>query len=227
MTYRHQAGYGLTFLANYTYSRVMDLGQDVDQNSHIIDPFNVRSLYGPAGYDIRHVFKISYAWNLPWFASGGGIGGHFARGWTFSGIARAGSGLPLNISSGVDNSLTGYGLDHANQIGSWQLSGGRSRGQQVQEWFNTQAFTANPIGTFGNVGQNSVWAPGAFTFDMSIFRAFRLGERFKLEYRLDASNIFNHTVLTAVNGTASSSAFGAVTSTGNPRILQMALRLTF
>jgi hypothetical protein len=109
----------------------------------------------------------------------------------------------------------------------WQFSGGRSRGQQVQEWFNTQAFTVNALGTYGDTGRNIVRGPGFLNWDMSFFRDFPIGERLKLQYRLDASNIFNHTVLTSVNTTVTSSGFGIITGTGNPRILQMALRILF
>jgi hypothetical protein len=206
----------------------MSLGvADYDQATAIHNPFNWSVNYAVADYDIPQAFKVAYAWRLPWFASGHGAGGYLVRGWTVSGNLTAQGGLPSTVLSGRDNSLSGYGRDYADQIGAWQLSGGRSRGQQITEWFNTQAFTFNALGTFGNTGRNIIRGPGGLYWDMSFFRDFPLGERVKLQYRLDGSNIFNHTVLTSFNSNVSAANFGAITGTGNPRILQMALRLFF
>ena len=83
------------------------------------------------------------------------------------------------------------------------------------------------IGTYGNAGNSIMRGPGGRYWDMSFFRDFPIGERIRLQYRLDGSNIFNHPVLLAPNTTISSSAFGTIGSTSDPRILQMALRLVF
>lgn len=228
VTYRHTAGYGLTVLANYTWSKALNLGQSADQMfGGVFDPFNLLAGYGPADFDIEHRANVSYVWQLPWLSGRREAWAHLAKGWTFSGIFSAMSGGPITVLSGVDNSRSGYGNDHADQMGDWHLSGGRSRGQQIQEWFNTEAFTTNALGTFGNTGQGILRGPGGWSWDMSLFRNFPLGERFKLQYRLDASNVFNHTVLGGVRATVTSGAFGRVTSTGDPRLLQMALRLVF
>jgi hypothetical protein len=228
LTYRHELRYGLTLLTNYTWEKTMSLGtQDYDQATAIHNPFNLRSTYAPADYDVPQAFKVSYAWAIPWFASGHGVRDRVIGGWTLSGVLIAQSGLPESILSGRDNSLTGYGQDYADVVGTWQLPGGRSRGQQLAEWFNTKAFTVNALGTFGDTGRNIVRGPGGRFWDMSFFRDFPLTERLKLQYRFDGSNIFNHTVLQSFSNNLSAGNFGAVTSTANPRILQMALRLTF
>jgi hypothetical protein len=230
ITYRHRVGYGLTLNANYTYSRAMNIGQDANEDISVIhDPFDLSQNYGPADTDQPNIINVSYAWTVPYFASGHGIGERLAKGWIFSGIARHYSGYPFTILSGVDNSLSGEGYDYAAVVPgtNWKLSGSRSRAQEIQQWFNPQAFTANAIGTYGDAARNSVRGPGGFTWDMSLFRDFHLWERVSLQYRLDGSNILNHPVLSAVSSTHTSSNFGAITSTGNPRILQMALRVIF
>jgi len=228
LTYRHEVGQGLTLLANYTLSKAFTCAtQDADEGEYFWDPFNFGANYGLASYDVPQIFNVAYAWALPWLASGHGIGAQLAKGWTASGVLTIEGGAPFTVTSGVDNSLSGEGDDHANQIGNPFLSGHRSRGQQVDEWFNTQAFVVNPVGTYGDVGNDTIRGPGGLYWDMSFFRNFSIGEHIKLQYRFDGSNIFNHTVLETPNSTVTSSAFGVIGATQNPRILQMALRLVF
>ncbi len=230
ITYLHRINYGLSVNANYTWAKAMDDGQDANEDIYQIhDPFNLRDSWGPAGYDQANIANISYVWRLPWLASGHGVWGDLARGWTTSGIASAYTGFPQTVLSGVDNSLSGEGYDYADvvpEIG-WRLSGGRSRAQEIQQWFNPKAFTVNAIGTWGNSAPGTVWGPGGFTWDMSFFRDFHIGEHIVLQYRLDGSNMLNHPVLTNLSTTYTASNFGAATATGNPRLLQMALRLLF
>jgi hypothetical protein len=230
ITYRHKVGYGLTLNANYTYSRSMNIGQNANEDISVIhDPLDLRQNYGPTDTDQPNIINVSYAWTVPFFASGQGVGGRLVKGWIFSGIARHASGYPVTILSGVDNSLSGEGYDYADVVPNtgWKLTGGRSRGQEVKQWFNPQAFTVNAVGTYGDAARNIVRGPGGLTWDVSLFRDFHLWERVRLQYRLDGSNILNHPVLTSVSNTVTSSNFGAATGTGNPRILQMALRVIF
>jgi hypothetical protein len=98
-------------------------------------------------------------------------------------------------------------------------------------------YTQNAIGTFGNAGHFSLRTPSYFDMDASISRKFNLGERFQTEARVEAFNLTNHpnfggpTPSTGVglgeNANASSSAFGRITTAGDPRILQGAIKLTF
>ena len=79
--------------------------------------------------------------------------------WTWEG------GEPFSIYSGVDNSLTGVGMDYADFVPgvSPKLSTSRPHGQLVQEYFNTAAFQQNATGTFGNSGRNILRGPGFIT----------------------------------------------------------------
>jgi hypothetical protein len=228
LTYRHEVGRGLTLLANYTLSKAWSCAtQDADEGEYFWNPFQFGANYGLASYDDPQIFNVAYAWALPWLASGHGIGAQLAKGWTASGLLTVEGGAPFTITSGVDNSLSEEGDDHGNQIAHAYLGSGRPRGQEVAEWFNTSNYVVNPVGTYGSVGNNTVRGPGGLFGDMSFFRNFRIGEHIKVQYRFDGSNIFNHTVLETPNSTVSSSAFGVIGATQNPRILQMALRFVF
>ena len=62
----------------------------------------------------------------------------------------------------------------------------------VDHWFNPQAFVMPTPGTFGNVSRGSVRGPGLVDVDTSLFKKFSLSERFSLQLRAEAFNIFNH-----------------------------------
>ena len=102
------------------------------------------------------------------------------------------------------------------------------------------AFVANPVGSFGNVGRNSMTGPGALSVDATVSRRFAITERWKLEARVEAFNVIDHANFDNPNSALNSANFGLITATagapggsvllpsiGDPRILQFALKLHF
>jgi hypothetical protein len=111
-------------------------------------------------------------------------------------------------------------------------------GPGLPQYLNAAAFAQNATGTFGDIGRNSVYAPGTFEFDAALSRIFSITERWRLEARAEGFNVINHTNFDAPsssNQAISSSNFGRITSTqsvgpqqqGAYRILQFALKLYF
>jgi len=98
---------------------------------------------------------------------------------------------------------------------------------------------------FGTTGRNVFRAPFESRFDFSVFKNFKLSERFNLKYQFDAFNLFNHPSLDAPNTDftlnpcynpvpcytttpSSSRGYGVISNTiGSSRFLQMSLHLTF
>ena len=97
-------------------------------------------------------------------------------------------------------------------------------------WFDTTAF-AQPTGVrFGNTGRNQFRGPGGWNLDFSVFRSFPIGGTRRLEYRLQAGNLFNHPVYGNPNGDITSGDFGRITGIANQypeRQIQMGLRFSF
>jgi len=77
------------------------------------------------------------------------------------------------------------------------------------------------------VGRNALRAPGSLRVDVALSREFPLLERFRLEARAEGFNVINHANFNAPSGNLSSATFGRITSAGDPRILQFALKLHF
>jgi hypothetical protein len=100
-----------------------------------------------------------------------------------------------------------------------------------------------PLGSYGTLGRDSLLGPGNWNFDAAIWRTFPLSERFKLDFRAEAFNALNHleignpgsgifsgslNVANPNGSTARSTSAGFIGSSSNgPRIMQLALKLTF
>jgi len=95
-------------------------------------------------------------------------------------------------------------------------------------------FTAPCLGCVGNLGRNTFLGPGYWAVDTSIFKNLRLSDRFRLQFRAEVFNIFNHTNFQLGGATGpmgsnklNNSQFGQAGGTFNPRNLQFGLKLSF
>jgi hypothetical protein len=88
---------------------------------------------------------------------------------------------------------------------------------------------ACPVPTYGTFRRNSFYGPRRVNLDLALEKTTNLvGERTKLIFRVEAFNLFNHTEFRPPAATSvTSGTFGQITRTYDPRILQLALRLTF
>ncbi len=130
--------------------------------------------------------------------------------------------------SGTDNSFSGVGSDRADYIGGpVMLDPNRPHGQLIAQYFNTAAFATNAIGTFGNSGKNILRGPGFFDTDLALLKNTKITERFNVQFRAEFFNAFNNVNFNNPNTNLSSSSFGRITSAGDPRILQFALKTIF
>jgi len=101
----------------------------------------------------------------------------------------------------------------------------------LTKWFNTAAFADVPAGVIrpGNAPRYFIRGPGYQRWDLSVFKSFRIAERFKLTFRSEFFNLFNHTNYQGVGSSyaTGSTTFGVVTSTRDARVAQLALKLYF
>jgi hypothetical protein len=96
-------------------------------------------------------------------------------------------------------------------------------------WFNPTAFVAPSAASFqvGNEKRGVVDGPGFNRFDVGIFRNFNLVHGVTFTLRGEGFNVLNHVNWGSVGTSATSSTFGRVTATRDPRILQVAGKLNF
>ena len=140
------------------------------------------------------------------------------------------SGPPIHIRSGQDYSLTGVGWDRPDLISQPERAHA-NRDDFIFPFFNTAAFIQPrllPAGLYGNAGRGLVSGPGLSNTDFSALKDFRLRESWKIQFRAEFFNIFNHTQFFTPDGnTSDGSQFGQVTQVRDPRLVQFALRLVF
>ena len=88
-----------------------------------------------------------------------------------------------------------------------------------------------PLGSFGNCAPRAFHGPGIENVDLSLFKSFMIKEAWRLEFRSEFFNAFNHANFTNPNATftpAGLGSFGRSTATvTDPREIQFALKLYF
>lgn len=190
VVFRQNGFKGLTMLASYTFSKTLDVSTDSNGGSNVMDPYNWRLDYGLANWDIRHRFIASYTYEFPFFKSASnGIVRHVLGGWQTNGIATVQSGLPFSANISADQANTGRGQQRANIVGNVTVNCGSGN---LIGCVPLSAFALPAQYTYGNSPRNFMRGPGFVNFDMSFFKNFNFGERWKLQFRSEFYNIFNH-----------------------------------
>jgi Carboxypeptidase regulatory-like domain len=236
----------------YTISKAMgdtearlDVGGSGNNSSGFMDNYNRNLSRSLSTYDIPQRFIFGYSFDVPFgkgkrFLSDAGAFNRVIAGWQLNGIYTAQSGTPMSFTSSTN--LTGnygsitdaYGTFVANSVpnvsGNAKLSG--SPIGRLNEWFNTSLFSQPAAYTYGNAGRTSpnVRTEGTDNLDFSVFKNNPFGreERFNLQFRLEAFNVLNRVQFAAPGPTFGASTFGVISSqAGNPRQVQVALRLQF
>ena len=224
--------HGLTFQGAYTYSHGIDTNSNynVGASNQIQDSYCLACEKGNSDNDRRHVFVASWVYHAPTpfegvAGSGAMLGRNVLGHWELSGIVRLTTGGYFTCGAGADRSLTGDGNDRCTISGNWQLSGGRSHGQEVQQWFNTSAFVLTPEGNFGNSGHHELLGPGYKNADIAILRNFPISEKLgAVQFRAEFFNAFNFVNFNNPNATFSSGGFGHITGAGSPRLVQLGMK---
>jgi len=217
---------------NYTYSHGITNAQSdfrTPQNT-----YDLAAERGESQFDRRQVFNVSYVYELPFYKSQSGFAGHALGGWEVSGIVYAYTGLPLTVTGGLRIDPAGLGLLDPNSFAGRrpnQISNPNNGAPHTfTQWFNKAAFVNLPVaaGPPGDAPRGSVRGPGLQRWDISLFKNTKIREGMSMQFRAEAFNIFNHTNFDAIRLTLqSTSSFGHVLSTRDPRIMQLALKLNF
>ncbi|HLI34126.1 MAG TPA: TonB-dependent receptor [Terriglobia bacterium] len=211
---------GLTYGVAYTYSKTMALSGAEGLGSGPQNPYNLRAEYGPAAFNRAHVLVFNYVYNLPFFHSLKGAAGSLLGGWEATGLVTLETGFPLTV--GYSSPTQGLAT-RPNAVQGQHTSGPGT----VAQWFNTSAYIAPPFGFYGNTGVGTIWGPPMNSWDLGFFKNFRVHERMNLQFRAEMFNIWNTVNFNSVDTTLGTGGFGQVTSTYDPRIMQLALKLTF
>jgi hypothetical protein len=228
---RRRYSHGLSFLANYTFSKNLsdapDFRSPMFESSIPQDNANLAAEKG-AACDVKHRLAMSLVYDIP-AAVRGGWANLVSRNWHLSTIYQVQSGFPLTISVFGDIANSGVVLGEnpirANVTGQAVFGAGT---RTPEEWFNPAAFATPAAYTFGDAGRNTVYGPGMQTLDFALAREFGLAERTRFQVRAEFFNALNHVNLGTPDRFVNTPQFGTITEAATPgRQIQMSARFSF
>ena len=220
---------GLQVQAAYTWSKSLDtssglFSEEADNAATGVEiPDNIRNEKGLSNFDVRHNAIINVLYELPFGKSLRGVSGQLLSGWQIGGIGTFAAGVPFtvensanrsqnqatgsnfsdrpNLVTGASNNPT-HGVSAGCTFGTGTSAITIAAGTPVgtpSHWFDPCAFVPQPLGTFGNLGRNTLIGPGRSTIDFLVNKHFRISEKRELQFRTEVFNILNHPNFEAPN----------------------------
>ncbi len=243
----------LMYQVSYTYGKTIDNSSGFRARNSNVPYYNHNQFLSVSDYDIPQYLSINGAWELPFGQWWSKAPRRLTRGWTLYPVLSYRSGLPLDVFAGLNASGSKPGpsaagdrnLVRANLVApvtyydphNAQALGGNTGNY----YFNPASFSyqeivnlglapvTNPaLRTYGSLGRNAFRGPTRTNVNLTISKITPIwGERVSSELRADFFNALNHTQFDNPNLSVTSALFGQVSTTGDPRIIQLAFRLTF
>jgi hypothetical protein len=232
---------GLAWLGAYTYSHSID-NVPTQQGGGLEGPVpqDIRYRFldrGTSSFDIKHRTSQSVIYDLPFgkgrrFGISNPLKNAIFGGWQVNGILTLQGGLPFTPT--LATSVSNAGGSRPDRLTAGQLSN-----PTITRWFDTSynapgsAWATPRQFTYGNGGRNILRGPHRTNLDCSVFKEVPIAERYRVQFRSEFFNAFNHPQFdlpnaTLPNATIGSAAAGVISSTvGSPRDIQLSLRLMF
>lgn len=211
-----------TFQCAWTWSKFMEATSFLNDT----DPAPEKVV---SNQDFTHRFVLSGIFELPFgrrrflFRNAGAALDALIGGWQLQGWFEGQTGDTLGFGNAIFN----------GDLKNIPLPVSQRR---AERWFNTEAGferdnmkqLASNIRTFPS-RFSGVRADGINNFDLSLFKNFRIKERWKAQFRMETFNALNHVQLDAPNTTPTSTAFGRITAEKGhgQRQLTFAIKLMF
>jgi hypothetical protein len=201
-------------------------------NSVAQNPFDISAERGLSSFNQTHRFTADYLLELPfghdkrWLTGNTPARAIFGD-WQWSGDWTIASGLPFTPHFvGTANEINGgtNGTLRPDIVPGQPI---QSSHPSIAEWFNTAAFVSPPAGQYGNARRNSIIGPGSKVFDMALTKVVPLNEGRTLEFRAQATNVFNIPNYSSIDTNLNSITFGRVTAVGAMRQLTITARFRF
>jgi hypothetical protein len=241
---QQQMTHGLQYQVSYTFSKCMSDSTGyygawenaLSASAYWQNVYDSRAEWAPCYYDATHVVSAYAIYDLPF-----GRGKAFAQnankvvdaiigGWQVSPIIAFRTGFPLPVYGASDQSGTfsrGARAD-CNSIPSVTPDAPIQGAGGIQWFTNNGNFTTPAVGTFGNCAPQlgALRSPRYSDIDFSLHKNFQITERFRLQFRTDFINAFNHVQLNSPNMSLGST-MGQITTAQPPRNIQLALKLYY
>jgi trimeric autotransporter adhesin len=194
--------------------------------------FDLAAERGLSSFNQTHRFTADYLWELPfghdkrWITGNTPLRAIFGD-WQWSGDLTIASGLPFTprlLGDFADVNRGTNGTLRPDLVPGQSVS---ISNPSIAQWFNTSAFAAPPTGQYGDAPRNSIIGPSSKIFDMAFTKLIPLKESRVLEFRAQATNIFNIPNYSSIDSIVNSPTFGRVTAVGAMRQITMTARFRF
>ena len=254
---RRQYTANLSFVANYTWSKSIDDGDGLFSFSQ---PEGLNSGQFPSLFRNldRSLSEFDRTNNFTAAVQYKTRGNRWVRNFEINPIVTARTGLPTTINQNTTNPAAGQIRPYVISNSSIYLSSPQPNGSGIQYLVPVSSadFPLAPVGPFftgtganrtqvlpagiGTLGRDTVRTPGEFDLDLAVDRQFPIRERARLEFRVEAFNLLNHTNFLAPNTSLTvtsnpstgqaifnSPSFGLITGARSARFLQLVVRFEF
>jgi hypothetical protein len=206
------------FSVAYTWSKLIDNSSEVFGVTETGAPQQtaVPSLFGGltidrgiSSFDRTHRLVFTYVYELPFMKSQTGILGRILGGWQLSGVTEFQSGIPVNVTNGVDADGIGsnYNRPDFNPRGRPRTRAipATAANTSVTGYINPDddnqpidpmeaRYIGVPTGSgrTGNAGRNLERFPWINNWNANLQKEVRLTEQSSLQFRWEVYNVFNH-----------------------------------
>ncbi|MEA2262311.1 MAG: hypothetical protein QOJ51_5136 [Acidobacteriaceae bacterium] len=245
--FQRRMAHGLRLLSYYTFSKSIDDTSSIGlgtQSSVVQDWTNIPAERGLSTFDTRHQVRSWLTWEVPSIDHGGLIGFRRVReravdrwlreNWIGSALSNwriapnviisSGGHITPLISSLAANPTGALFAQRPQQICDPTLPASQ---RTALRFINTSCFVIAPLGQFGNARRGAITAPAMTVVNLELARRLNIGERFRMDFRVEAQNLFNHANYSNLVNTVGASGFGSVTSAEPMRTFDLLLRVHF
>lgn len=218
---------GLNFLWTYTFSKLID-----NETTSVINPRKYRTV---SSFDQTHIMRVAATYEFPWRFDQLGANRFLrqvAGGWSVSGFFTAETGTPLGVTHPNGRPIRIRNPAKSGPVG--ERLGDRLdpvTRRPLNPYFDIDAFL--PLASQFEITPEAarfdeLRAPGTLSLNLSLFKAFPIGERVRVQLRMESSGVTNTPNFAAPGtGMGSLATFGVITSAGGSRQMQGSLRMTF
>ena len=243
---KRQLSHGIQFQGAYTWGKNLTDVEGVGFNSVFLggdgnsnDPNDRHQRWGPADFDRKQRFVVTYLWEIPHPAGESLLDRKVLSGWALSGVTTFQSGLPVTLTDSRGGSIFGSASTSRAQLcpASIQAQVATSGGVEARpsNYFNAAAICAPPTigdGTgYGDTGRAAFRGPHQANFDLTLAKSTKVGglsEAATLDFRAEFFNAFNHPQFQNPGGAVGTPSFGKIQATSvAPRLIQFGLKYVF
>jgi hypothetical protein len=241
--YQKRLHAGGSLLVTYSWSKNTGNAETV-VNREVANPGapqnynNMSAEHSLISYDVPHRLVVAYVVDLPigkgkrLLGNVTGVADKLVSGWGVNGDTNVQSGFPLALTAQPTTLSTTFGAGTPRPnvtAGCNKIPDASSQGR-ITGWFNTACFSQPGTFGFGSEARTdpNIRVAGIANYNFALFKNTAITERFKLQFRAEAFNLFNRVQFGPPGATFGTAQFGVVsTQINNPRVIQLALRLSF